>query len=148
MENPNGSKTGPTNGKQENAPVSTEVISRPERRTFTAEYKLRILREADKCKNGELGALLRREGLYSSHLTAWRKERNDGRMSSATKRRGREPNPLEAENERLRKQLQRTEKRLEQANAILDAQKKLFDIFGVTATGEPIDTNCDPSSQS
>jgi transposase-like protein len=124
------------------------VLQKPERRTFTMEYKLRILREADQCRNGELGALLRREGLYSSHLTAWRKERDNGRMPAEDKKRGRKPNPLEAEVTRLRKQLQRTEKRLEQANAILEAQKKLFDIFGVTSTGENIESNSDPSSKS
>lgn len=148
MDNPNGSRIEKAVGEAGITPVSTEVLQKPERRTFTAEYKLHILREADQCRNGEMGALLRREGLYSSHLTTWRKERDSGRMSVESKKRGRKPNPLEVEVIHLRKQLQRTEKRLEQANAILEAQKKLFDIFGVTATGENIEANSDPSSRS
>jgi transposase len=148
VDNPNGSRIEKAVGEAGITPVSTEVLQKPERRTFTAEYKLHILREADQCRNGEMGALLRREGLYSSHLTTWRKERDSGRMSVESKKRGRKPNPLEVEVIHLRKQLQRTEKRLEQANAILEAQKKLFDIFGVTATGENIEANSDPSSRS
>lgn len=148
MDSPNGSRVEKADEEEGVTPISTEVLHKPERRTFTTEYKLRILREADQSRNGELGALLRREGLYSSHLTTWRKERDNGRMSAENKKRGRKPNPLEAEVTRLRRQLQLTEKRLEQTNAILEAQKKLFDIFGLTATGENIETNSDPSSRS
>jgi len=100
-----------------------EVPAKARRRGFTTEYKLSILREADACKQpGEIGALLRREGLYSSHLTLWRKQRAQGILGS--KRRGPQsskPDPhtleLERENRRLKKQLQR-------AQIIIDVQKK------------------------
>ncbi len=64
--------------------VNMEVVARPDRRRFTAEYKVRILREADQCGSGEVGALLRREGLYSSHLTTWRRQRNVGQLAGLT----------------------------------------------------------------
>jgi hypothetical protein len=84
-----------------------------------------------------VGAVLRREGLFSSHLGAWRREREIGQLQGlAPRRRGRRPNPLEAENERLRKQLARTEKRLEQAEIILDTQKKLCQLLGVNPIPE------------
>ena len=112
------------------------VPEKPVRRRFTAEYKLRILREADRCTQpGQLGALLRREGLYSSHLTAWRQQRDKGTLAGLTpKRRGRKPNPdaaLVAENERLRRQTERLAEKLRQAEAIMDIQKKLSEILGI-----------------
>lgn len=117
--------------------VSTEIAVKPTRRKFTAEYKLKILQETDQCQPGDVGAVLRREGLFSSHLGAWRREREIGQLQGlAPRRRGRRPNPLEAENERLRKQLARTEKRLEQAEIILDTQKKLCQLLGVNPIPE------------
>lgn len=95
-----------------------EVPARSERRRFTAEYRLRILTEADACKKpGDLGALLRREGLYSSLLTNWRRQRHQGALRDMRgRRRGPAPRPvdprvkqLEAENRRLQRQLQRAE---------------------------------------
>ena len=69
-----------------------ELVERPRRRRFSAEYKLRILREADACSRpGEVGALLRREGLYTSHLTAWRKQRDAGALEALDRKRGRKP---------------------------------------------------------
>jgi len=108
------------------------VDERPKRRRFSAEYKLRILREADRCKPGELGALLRREGLYSSHLTAWRQERDRvAKAALAARKRGpkgRGDDPrikqLERENARLRKRNQRVE-------AMLEIQKKASEILGI-----------------
>ena len=105
-----------------------EVVAKATRRRFTTEYKLRILREADGCKgSGEIGALLRREGLYSSHLAAWRQQR-----LLASRKRGRKGRSesekrveqLERENARLRKQL-------EQAKTIISVQKKVSELFGV-----------------
>ena len=100
-----------------------EVKARVTRRRFIAEYKRRILAEADQCQHGELGALLRREGLYHSHLSTWRSQQERGELSG--KRRGAKANPdaskvkqLEGENAKLRR-------KLEQAEAIIDAQKKL-----------------------
>lgn len=96
------------------------------RRVFSAAYKSRILAEADTCAVGELGALLRREGLYSSHLTAWRRLRQvGGQTGLEPKKRGRKPSPEKKRIEQLEQQLAKTQRRLEQAEAIIDAQKKL-----------------------
>lgn len=127
------------------APVAAnpEVSSKGVRRRFSAAYKRRILQEADKCKSGELGALLRREGLYYSNLTKWREQRDSGEHSGLQPRkRGRKPNPdkpLIKENERLRRENMRLEKRLRQAETIIDVQKKLCDVLGLTVP--PIEQN-------
>jgi transposase-like protein len=99
---------------------------KPTRRRFNAEYKLRILREAERCReSGELGALLRREGLYSSHLAAWRKQ---ARIGLADEKRGRKPKRSGSERRRI-EQLERENRalrrRLEQAETIISVQKKL-----------------------
>jgi len=112
------------------------VPEKPVRRRFPAEYKLRVLREADRCSEpGQLGALLRREGLYSSHLTTWRQQRNEGTLVGLTpKRRGRKANPdapLIAENERLKRETQRLAAKLRQAETIIEVQKKLSEILGI-----------------
>ena len=101
-----------------------EVSEKPKRRRFSPEYKLRVLREADSCKNpGEIGALLRREGLYSSHLTAWRKQRDEGALKALTRARGRKkPNPLEAENAKLRRRAERAETELVKARKVIEVQ--------------------------
>ncbi len=110
-----------------------EVAERPTRRRFTAEYKLRILREADACKgDGDIGALLRREGLYSSHLVTWRHQREAiAHAGMAARKRGRQAapvdprvKPLERENARLRRRLQRAE-------LILAIQKKASKLLGI-----------------
>jgi len=117
--------------------VSTEVAVKPTRRKFSAEYKLKILQETDQCKPGDVGAVLRREGLFSSHLTAWRKEREIGQLQGLTpRRRGRKPHPLEAENSQLKKKLARTERKLEEAEIILETQKKLCQLFGMNPLPE------------
>jgi transposase len=112
------------------------VPERPVRRRFTAEYKLRMLREADDCTEpGQLGALLRREGLYSSHLSGWRQQRDAGTLAGlAPKRRGRKakPNaPLMAENQRLKRENQRLVEKLRQAETIIEVQKKLSEVLGI-----------------
>jgi transposase-like protein len=112
------------------------VPEKPVRRRFTGEYKLRILREADhSTQPGQLGALLRREGLYSSHLSNWRQHRDEGTLAGlAPKRRGRKANPdapLIAENERLKRETRRLAEKLRQAEAIMDIQKKLSEILGI-----------------
>jgi transposase len=117
--------------------VSTEVVVKPMRRKFTAEYKLKILKETDQCRPGEVGAVLRREGLFSSQLTTWRREREIGLMQGLDpRRRGPKPHPLEAENELLRKKLARTERKLEEAGVILETQKKLCQLFGMNPLPE------------
>jgi len=121
------------NGK----PIPDPAVSeKPVRRRFTAEYKLRILREVDRStESGQLGALLRREGLYSSHLSAWRQQRDEGTLAGLTsKRRGRKANPdaaLIAENERLKRESQRLAAKLRQAETIIEVQKKLSEILGI-----------------
>ena len=113
-----------------------EVREKQAYRRLTAEYKLRILREADACETGQLAALLRREGLYSSHLTRWRKQRERGVLDAlVSRKRGRKADPdrslqkklaaQERENERLKK-------RLKQAEMIIEVQKKVSEMLGVS----------------
>lgn len=118
-----------------NAP-DPEVLEKAARRRFTVEYKLQILRQADVCgAGGGVGALLRREGLYSSHLTTWRRQRDAGILSGLRpKPRGRKANPihpLEVENEQLRKENSRLQKRLKQAELIIEVQKKISQMLGI-----------------
>lgn len=124
-------------GTNENDRPEPEVSGKPVRRQFTAEYKLRILAEADRCTEpGQLGELLRREGLYSSHLANWRRLREEGSLSSlAPKQRGRKAKPdSEAmqELERLRRENQRLSERLRQAETIIGVQKKSARCWGST----------------
>jgi transposase-like protein len=111
-------------------------LEKPVRRRFTAEYKLRILHEADRgTASGQLGALLRREGLYSSLLNTWRQQRDQGTLAGLTpKRRGRKANPdapLIAENLRLTRETQRLAAKLRQAETIIEIQKKLSEMLGI-----------------
>ena len=112
--------------------VRPEVSEKPVRRRFTHEYKARILDEADRCTEpGQLGELLRREGLYSSHLTNWRRQREEG---LSPKRRGRKPMPNKKERqelERLRRANKRLAERLRQAEMIIDVQKKVSEMLGI-----------------
>ena len=118
--------------RQMNREPDPEVVSQTKRRTFSTEYKLRILAETDACtEHGEIGALLRREGLYSSHLHKWRTQREEGILPQSQKaKRGRKSDPqaaqiaqLQQENERLRVQLDRAEQ-------IIQVQKKLAQLLG------------------
>jgi len=113
-----------------------EVPANPKRRQFTAEYKRSIMDQAEACRDGgAIGALLRREGLYSSHLTTWRRQREQGeREALAPKKRGRKPtaNPLAEENQRLRADNARLSRRLEQAELIIDVQKKVSALLGIS----------------
>ena len=113
-----------------------EVAEKATRRRFTAEYKLRILQLADGCADaGSLGRLLRREGLYSSNLTTWRRQRDQGILQGLKPaKRGRkpsEPNPLLPELEQLRKENERLVKRLKRAELIIDVQKKVSQMLGL-----------------
>ncbi len=112
----------------------TEVPAVAKRRQFTAEYKLRIVQEADACRApGEVGALLRREGLYASHLSTWRAQRRQGSLAALSERtRGRKPVSSEVkEIERLRRQTARLEARLAQAERIIEFQKKVAELLGI-----------------
>jgi transposase-like protein len=111
-----------------------EVVARPRRRAFTAEYKRRILNEADAARfSGTIGALLRREGLYSSHLVTWRRERDAGILEALTpQKRGPKSkrHPLEDENQKLRRQNERLTEQLRKAEIIIDVQKKVAALLG------------------
>jgi len=109
-----------------------ELVERPKRRRFTAEYKLRILREAGACtRAGEIGALLRREGLYSSHLSSWRKQRDEGALSALARKRGRRPaDPLETESAELRRRAERAEAELLKAQRVIEVQGNVSALLG------------------
>ena len=113
-----------------------EVPEKPVRRKFSAEYKLRILREADDCtESGQIGALLRREGIYSSLLARWRRQRDKGILGGlAPKKRGRkakEKNPLSTRVAQLERQNRRLKKQIAQAEIIIDVQKKVSTLLGI-----------------
>lgn len=112
-----------------------EILEKAKRRRFPAAYKLRILEEADRCREpGEVSGLLRREGLYSSNLTEWRRARQEGALSALSKsrgRKGRRRDPMDRENAHLRKENARLRRRLEQAQMILEIQKKASEILGI-----------------
>ncbi len=110
-----------------------EVAEKPKRRRFSAEYRLRIVREADSCKEpGEIGALLRREGLYSSLLTAWRRQRDAGALAGLrSKKRGPKANVVDPQVKRLERDVARLKRQLEQAETIIGIQKKIAGILGI-----------------
>jgi len=108
--------------------VDPEVAAKARRRSFSTDYKKRVLAAADKAgETGGIGALLRREGLYSSTLTRWRRERDEAVQKAFDGKRGPRPerNPLAAENEKLRRRNQQLEEQLHKAQIIIDVQKKL-----------------------
>ena len=110
-----------------------EVRPKAKHRHFTAEYKKRILDEADACTSPtQRGALVRREGLYSSHLTMWRRQRAQGILDGlAPKKRGVKPDPLALENAQLRRENQRLEQQLQRAEMIIEVQKKISLLLGL-----------------
>ena len=116
-----------------------QVSAQNRRRRFTAEYKLKIVRAADACsKTGELGALLRREGLYSSHLVDWRRARERGELVNAPKR-GRRPKAVDPSAKRvaeLERKLARAEARAERAEALVELQKKVAALLGTPFPSE------------
>lgn len=110
-----------------------EVPAKPQRRRFSAEDKKRILEEADTTTGrGAIGALLRREGIYSSTLYGWRKERDAAVRQAFSQKRGPQAkgNPLAGENEKLRRQNQRLQEELDKAHIIIDVQKKVARLLG------------------
>jgi transposase-like protein len=136
--------TTPTNGVAHPVPAAPEVrptppdpevLERARRRRFSASYKLRILEEADRCViPGQLGILLRREGLYSSHLAQWRRHRAEGTLAAlASKPRGHRAPPIDpGEITRLRRDNERLARQLETAETIIEIQKKVSTLFGLT----------------
>ncbi len=128
---PKADATANVNHKQASEAPDPEMVPRAKRRRFSAGYKLRIVQEADECKEwGEIGALLRREGLYSSHLSKWRQQRDAGRL--ADKQRGRKADPLAVENAKLQRENERLRRELEKAELIIDVQKKLSQVLELT----------------
>ena len=119
------------------SPPDPEVPEKKRRRKFTAKYKLRVLDDADACTDaGQIGALLRREGLYSSHLTTWRRQRRKGLLTAmAPQKRGRkkaDKNPLAAKVAQLEKDNRRLQQKLKRAELIIEAQKKMAEILGIS----------------
>jgi transposase len=117
-----------------------EVPAKPQRRKFSAEDKKRILEEADAAtEHGAIGAMLRREGIYSSTLYGWRKERNAAVRQAFSQKRGPQPkrNPLAGDNEKLRRQNQRLQEELDKAHIIIDVQKKVARLLGHPRTETP-----------
>ena len=125
------------NKERKEAP-DPEVVPRAKRRYFSAEEKLRILEEADACEHGEIGTLVRREGIYTSYLSRWRRERKRGELEGlSSKKRGLESEAdksLAEENERLRRENKRLKERLAQAETIIEVQKKVSQLLGLAPT--------------
>jgi transposase len=122
-------------GEMAVTPEDVQVAAKPQRRSFTAEYKRRILKEADACTTpGAVGTLLRREGLYSSHLVEWRRARARGELAALTpKKRGRKPIPVDPRDRKiaeLERQLAHMTGRAERAEALVEAQKNLAALLG------------------
>jgi transposase len=123
------------NGTNQAQRLDPEVLPKAKRRNYTASYKLWVLEEADKCRQqpGQIGALLRREGLYSSHLTTWQRQREAGQIAGLKpQKRGRKLDEERAEIHQLRHENKRITRQLEQAELIIEAQKKLSEILGIT----------------
>jgi len=126
---------------REGSPGNPEVPEKPVRRRFDAAYKQRVLEEADRLSQpGDLGQLLRREGLYSSLLSSWRRQRDEGVLAGlAPKRRGRKAKRKDAaarEIERLRRENERLSQRLKQAETIIEVQKKVSEMLGIVPPSE------------
>jgi transposase-like protein len=121
--------------------ADTEVVAKPQRRRFTAEYKRRIVREADRCTTpGAIGALLRREGLYSSHLTTWRAARDRGELEAlAPQPRGPKaplPDPRDKQLAEQARETAKWKKRAERAEALVEVQKKVAALLGTPFDSE------------
>jgi len=128
------------------SPPDPEVPEKKNRRKFTASYKLKVIEEADTCiEPGQIGALLRREGLYSSNLTTWRRQKKQGILKAMSpKKRGRKtkkPNPLASEVATLQKENRKLQNKLKKAELIIEAQKKISEILGIEQNLSNIEGN-------
>ena len=135
--------TGDTGARGQVEAPDPEVAERAKRRRFTAEYKLRILREADACKgDGDLGALLRREGLYSSHLATWRRQRDEmAKAGLKARKRGPKAKAVDPRVKQLERENARLKRRLERVELMLDIQKKASEMLGIPLNHPDKDEN-------
>lgn len=117
-----------SNGPAPVAQLNPEVVIPAKRRQFSLTDKQRILDETDRCEPGQIGAILRREGVYSSHLSTWRRQRAAGELSGRAKR---PPSQPVEELSRLRREKEQLQHQLEQARLIIEVQKKLCQLFGL-----------------
>lgn len=127
-------RSGEPSQIERDAAPDPQVAAKATRRRFTSEFKLQVLREADQCGPGELGALLRRHGLYSSHLSVWRRERDLGGRERLSKKRGRKPaerNPLSPRLAQAEREVRRLQGKLKKAELIIDIQKKVAALLGI-----------------
>ena len=108
-----------------------ETLEKPKRRNHTAKFKLKILELADKAAPGESAALLRKHGLYSSHLTEWRRARESGTLGALTRKRGPKTDPRQAEFDKLSRENAKLRRELEVAALIIEAQKKTSELLGI-----------------
>ena len=134
-------QTAPAGEGEVHAP-DPEALPRAERRQYAAQYKLRILEEVERCtERGQIGALLRREGLYSSHLSKWRRQRAEGQLQGLSpQKRGRKAQEVGVEElARLQRENERLRARLEQAEMIIDVQKKLSRLLGLPVENPEIE---------
>jgi len=123
--------------------LDPEVSEQAKRRRFTAEYKLRIVREADACKgDGDVAALLRREGLYSSLLSAWRRQRDEiARAGLASRKRGRKAKAVDPRMKELERENARLKRRLQRVETMLTIQKKASELLGIPLNPPDNDEN-------
>ena len=121
--------------------AATEINPRPRRRNLSNKYKLSILERVDRCEaNGDrVGEVLRKEGLYSSQLATWRRQRREGTLGALGRKRGPKSSKSaeQLENEKLRRELARVQKKLAHAEKIIDVQKKLSEVLGITLEEQP-----------
>ena len=127
------------NGKVSEEKPETEVVPKAQRRQYSSEYKERILAEIDACtQSGEVGAILRREGLYYQIISKWRQQRKrKGQAGLSPQRRGPKVDLQAAEIARLQRENERLRQRLEQAELIIEVQKKVSQILGLSTEDEP-----------
>ena len=144
VEQPQGAPSGVEGGRRPTGTPegarTTEVLPKATRRTYSGEYKRRIVREAAKCsKPGQVGALLRREGIYSSQLTTWRRQYDQGALQALNRNRGRSltKTPASQELARLEREIARLKEDLRQAHLIIDVQKKISALLSPTPPESP-----------
>ena len=126
-----GERNGVATGRAAPAVPDPELVEGPKRRRFTAEYKLRILREVEACTRAEIGALLRREGLYSSLLSEWRKQRDAGALEALERPRGRKAaDPRDARIASLERSVERAEGELSKARWVIEVQGNVSALLG------------------